>query len=163
MDPAPSPATRRWPLALALAAVAVLALGTLRWYHERPRAGLVPAQSFDLDTAMNLIGAEVPSDVESFYFFVLEPRADPEAPELAAKMVQAAGEHDFIGITGADAGHNRAVLLAALALPRERDLRGLIIIYAGPPEQESELRDVVLKNGAEFRFVEYKPTTAETI
>jgi len=157
------PSRRRWPLAAALGAAALVAVGLARWYQERPGGGTADAEPFNLDTAMNLIGAEVPANVESFYFFVLEAKSPTETSELADKMVQAAGEHEFLGITGADAGHNRAVLLAALSVPRAKDLQGLVIIYAGPPEQETELREVVLRNGAELRFVPYAPGPGETI
>ena len=150
-------------MAAGLAAAAAIAIGAIAWYAQRPGAGPVIGEPFDLNTAMNLIGEQVPSEVESFYFFVLEPKSPTEAPELAAKMVEAAGQHEFLGITGADAGHNRAVLLAALAVPRDKPLQGLVIIYAGPPEQETELREVVLRNGAEFRFVPYTSGKAETI
>ena len=164
MDPSPTlPSRRRWPLAAGLAAAALIAVGLAVWLQKRPGEGTAAAEPFNLDTAMNLIGAEVPTGVESFYFFVLEAKSPTETSELAEKMVQAAGEHEFLGITGADPSHNRAVLLAALAVPRQQDLRGLIIIYAGPPEQETELREVVLKNGAEFRFVPYAPGPGETI
>jgi hypothetical protein len=112
---------------------------------------------------MNLAGAAVPEGTESFYFFVLEPDARGESEELADTLVRAAGEHEFLGIAGADAAHNRTVLLAALHRVRPRTLAGLIVIYVGPRDHEAELQSEVGASGAELRFVPYQPPAPETI
>jgi hypothetical protein len=157
----------RWPLAAALSAVlAVAAIGG--WLHMRmakqqaAEAGAV----FDATQAMELAGAEVPPDIESFYFFILERDAPDESAELANKLGLAAEEHDYVGIAGADSNHNRRVLLAALKAVRGRHLAGLVIIYVGPAEHEDELAAVVRSAGAELRFVPYQmtvPARQETI
>lgn len=125
-----------------------------------------PAAGYDLDLAMNLAGDQVPPYVDEFYFFVLDVDANGETAELADTLVRAASEHDFLGIAGADPEHNRDILLAALTVPRDRTLQGLIIIYVGPADQEADLADFVRDTGAELRFVPYvppAPAAADTI
>lgn len=155
---AESPSARRWPRAPVAALAVTLATAALgAWLHQRLAAQQPPAAeaTFDAEHAMDLAGAAVPPEIESFYFFILTRGAPDESGELAQKLGQAADEHDFVGIIGADFGHNRRVLLAALEASRERSLAGLIIIYVGPGEQEAELSAVVRAAGAELRFVPY--------
>ena len=166
MDASALPPRRRWILpVLGLAGAATAAGAAFFVYHERERAAqrAQAIAAFDLDAAMNLAGTEVPAGTESFYFFVLEPDASDESAELADKLVQAAGEHEFLGIAGADAAHNREVLLAALASVRGRNLAGLVLIYIGPQDQQAELQSQVAGSGAELRFVTYQPPAPETI
>jgi hypothetical protein len=167
MDPM-APATpsrhRRWAGIVSAALLLAIVSGAAAWWiHARQlaRAGAVAA--YDLDHAMELAGLQVPDDVESFYFFVLDPAADGESGELAQKLVQAAEERDFIGIAGADSDHNRDVLVAALAITGTRDLKGLVIIYVGPPDHEAALARVVNATGAQLKFVPYSIAEPETI
>jgi hypothetical protein len=162
-DPVAGAPRRRWPAAVAVAiALAVLAAGTWRWNETRLQGRARAIAAYDVNMAMELAGAQVPATVESFYFFVLEADASGETEELAQKLVQAAGERDFVGITGADADHNRDVLRAALASAAAQDLRGLVIIYVGPADHEAELASLVRATGAQMRFVTYRPAL-ETI
>src|SRR5689334_20605213 len=137
--------------AAALLVLALALAGAGLWQHQRALRA-AQAAAFDLDEAMKLAGSQVPEDVESFYFFVLE-HAEDEAAELAEKLAQAAAEHDFIGVTGADAEYNREALLGALSSRRERNLEGLVIIYLGPPGHEAMLSAAAQARGADFRFV----------
>jgi len=159
--------TARFRLPAALAAAGALALaacsGAGRIPGPEAAAPAVLLAAYDLGLAMDLAGSQVPDEVEAFYFFVLDTDASGETGELAQKLVQAADEHDFLGIAGADPEHNRAILLAALSVPRERDLDGLVIIYVGPADQEAELAEYVRAAGAELRFVRYAPAPADTI
>jgi hypothetical protein len=160
----PSGRRRRWPPLLVVTLLIVVAgAGALRWFEQRTGQHAAATAAYDLDAAMDLAGFQVPAEVESFYFFVLDPGADGETGELAQKLVQAAGENDFVGIAGADPEHNREVLRAALALTGARDLKGLIIIYVGPPDHEAELVPLVRATGAQLRFVTYRPIDLETI
>lgn len=150
-------------LALLIAALAALWLGLWRLELGRQALRAIERATYDLDAAMELAGAQVPSYVESFYFFVLEPDSGDESAELAGKLAQAAGEGEFLGIAGPDAEHNRSVLLAALALLARQNLAGLVIIYVGPPAQEAELQERVGAAGAELRFAPYVPADIEAI
>lgn len=162
-----SSSPRHGALAMALAITAAAAL-LGGWLQQRMLAQQAAAALalFDVNRAMDLAGSAVPPEVESFYFFVLDRNAPDESGELAQKLGQAADEHEFVGIAGADAQHNRRVLLAALRAPRARSLAGLIIVYVGPPEHAAELSAEVQAAGAEMRFVDYAdtvPTVQETI
>lgn len=164
------PETRRpWPVALMAALSITLATALVGgWLHLRMAAqqAAETGPGFNATQAMELAGAQVPAETEGFYFFILERAAPDESADLAAKLGLAADEHDFVGIAGADAQHNRRVLLAALAATRDRELAGLVIIYVGPADQEEELNAVVRAAGAELRFVPYThaaPAIQETI
>jgi hypothetical protein len=148
---------RRHALPAAGIAVAVAAVAIAGVYQHRRALHAAALAAYDVDTAMSLAGRQVPSVTDSFYFFVLEHASDAEITELAEKLAQAATEHDYIGVTGADADYNRSALLSALAANRARRLDGLVIIYLGPPEHEPVLAPVVQASGAEFRFVQYVP------
>ena len=146
---------------MAAALAIMLATAVLgAWLHLRMAEQQVTESDagFNVTQAMELAGTQVPPEIESFYFFVLERETIDESVELADKMELAADEHDYVGIAGADAKHNRRVLLAALDAARDSVLTGLVIIYVGPVEQEAELTAVVTATGAELRFVPYSPT-----
>lgn len=128
-------------------------LGT-RWHQQQG----VAAQAYSMNTAIELAGAAVPEGVESFYFFPLDAAAPDPGPELLAMLQQAAAEHEYVGITGADAQYNLDTLLAVLAAPRDGSLAGLVIVYVGPADHEARLRASVTGAGAELHFVTYSPT-----
>lgn len=163
-----TPARTTPRLAFAALAAAALVAGCAAAppaAEPEPEAALAPRVlvAYDLDLAMTLAGDQVPPYVEEFYFFVLDVDAAGETVELADTLVRAAREHDFLGIAGPDPEHNRDILLAALTVPRDHPLDGLIIIYVGPAEQEAELAEFVRDTGAELRFVPYVPPPADTI
>lgn len=164
VPPAPR---RRWRpaalLAVGIATVAGTALITWQMLDQRAARRAAALSAFDLDAAMELAGSVVPPDIESFYFFVLDPDRPAESDELAAKLMRAASEREILGITGPDAEHNRAVLRAALALTATHSLAGLVVVYVGPAEHEHELNGWVRATGAECRYVIYAPGAHETI
>jgi hypothetical protein len=161
-----SPRTAAWlaPAAL-LAATAALLLGPgppPQRYASPPLpdgGSLLELQPYDLDTAFNLAGEQVPPLVREYYFFALIDETPPaqEAEELAQKLRQAAQERDFLGISGPDPGRNRRALLAALERLRGERLDGLVLIYLGPVEQEAEIVEILQQRGVEPRFVAYPP------
>lgn len=118
--------------------------------------------TFNLDTAMRLAGTQVPPDLESFYFFAMtdETPEAVEVTELGGKLMQAAQEHDYLGIAGPDPERNRRTLLAALAAHQADDLKTLVLIYVGPDSHRAAVGEAAQKAGFEARFVTY-PETAE--
>lgn len=128
-----------------------------KWQLQQAAAATA---GFDFNLAIELAGAAVPEDLESFYFFPLDRSSPDPGPELQAVLIRAAAEHEYLGITGADAQYNLEVLLAALAAPRADTLAGLVIVYVGPAEHESQLRPSVNAAGAELQFVIYSPAPA---
>jgi hypothetical protein len=158
------PHSLRWPpfLGGALLLAAVVYAGSRALPVEpappaRPQAQLIEIEEYDLDTAFNLAGEQVPVIVESYYFDALIDEGPPEkdASELADKLRQAAAEHDFIGITGYDPLRNRAALLKALESLDGVDLRGLVVIYLGPAEHRTEIIAALRLRGIEPRYVVY--------
>lgn len=142
---------------LAWFTVAVIVAGLLLaiWQvlHARPLIA-----GFNLNHAMDTAGTAVPSELDSFYFFVPESgrSRDTEITELSKLLGQAAAETDHIGVAGADVERNRAQLLAAIeATPA--GLQGATVVYLGPDEHQAELRAAVEKTGGEFKFVRYPP------
>ena len=124
-----------------------------------PGGALLEMQAYDLDTAFNLAGEQVPQLVQEYYFFALVGETPPaqEAGELAQKLRQAAQERDYLGISGPDPRRNRRALLAALQQLSGERLDGLVLIYLGPVEQEAEIVEILQQRGAEPRFVAYPP------
>ncbi|HZP12138.1 MAG TPA: hypothetical protein VFB36_06930 [Nevskiaceae bacterium] len=112
---------------------------------------------YDRDAAILLAGKQVPDEIDSFYFFVLdtETSVDEDGEELALVLQKAAIEQDYLGIVGPDPERNRATLLHALDASRGSDLSGVIVIYVGPDEQADELARRIGETGAELRFVTY--------
>ncbi len=152
---------RGWPGPLAAALAITLATAAIGgWLHLRTAEQQVAESDagFNVTQAMELAGTQVPPEIESFYFFILEREAPDESADLADKLGLAADAHDYVGIAGADARHNREVLLAALGAARGRVLTGLVIIYVGPADQEAELSVAIKATGAELRFVPYVQT-----
>ncbi|MDP3293562.1 MAG: hypothetical protein Q8M37_02340 [Nevskia sp.] len=113
--------------------------------------------TFNLDTAMRLAGTQVPPDLESFYFFAMtnEMPEAVEVTELGGKLMQAAQEHDYLGIAGPDPERNRRTLLAALAAHQADDLKMLVLIYVGPDSHRAAVGEAAQKAGFEARFVTY--------
>lgn len=141
---------------LAWLATGACLLGLLLAAVQLQRAPSLAA--FDLTTAMNTAGAEVPAGLDSFYFFVPEAgrSRDTEVAELSRLLGLAAAEKDHIGIAGADAERNRAELLAAIdEIPT--GLHGATIVYLGPDNHRAELQAAVEKSGAQLKFVRYPP------
>jgi hypothetical protein len=181
MASAPSPACRNRPgshpgprsrpvhLALLLAGAALLLLvyplprPQLAAPAEAGLAALPPelaavlAEEYDLNTAFNLAGEQVPGLVEEYYFLVLIGDVPPEqeAAELAQKLRQAAREHDYLGLTGPDPQRNRRALLTALESLDDAPLQGLVVIYLGPVEQHDEIVALLRRRGIEPRYVVY--------
>ena len=110
---------------------------------------------FDRDATITLATAQVPVEIDSFYFFVLdtETSVEQDGAELATTLRRAAVEHDYLGIIGPDPERNRLTLLAALEAARGKTLAGVIVIYVGPIEQVDDLLPRVRASGAELRFV----------
>jgi hypothetical protein len=154
------------PAALLLAVIAGLLL-----FARPPLAPDLPQATtsaleppaYDLETAMALAGQEVPADTEEYYFFALfeDPVPDDEIELLAAKLRDAAREHDFLGIAGPDAQRTRHSLLAALDADREQSLAGLTLIFVGPIEHRDEVTRAVRGAGAEIRYVSYPKYSPE--
>ncbi|WP_293393152.1 hypothetical protein [Nevskia sp.] len=118
--------------------------------------------TFNLDIAMRLAGTQVPEKTESFYFFPMVDEV-PEAVdvhELGGKLMQAAQEHDYLGIAGPDPERNRRTLLAALAAHQADDLKTLVLIYLGPDSHRAEITAAAQKAGFEARFVTYPEPAA---
>lgn len=140
------------------AAVLTLVLAAFGYLALRATPPAHPAhQAFDANAAMDLAGAQVPPEVESFYFFILNEDSNLAADtcELAEKLILAAAEHEFLGIIGPDPQRNRRTLLGALEANHGKNLAGVIVIYLGPAEDQNELKARVSDSGAELRFVEY--------
>ncbi|WP_295686943.1 hypothetical protein [uncultured Nevskia sp.] len=113
--------------------------------------------TFNLDIAMRLAGTQVPAETESFYFFPMVDEV-PEAVdvhELGVKLMQAAQEHDYLGIAGPDPERNRRTLLAALVAHQADDLKTLVLIYLGPDSHRADISAAGQKAGFETRFVTY--------
>jgi len=113
--------------------------------------------AFNLDIAMRLAGTQVPAEVESFYFFPMvdEVPEAAEVHELGVKLMQAAQEHDYLGVAGPDPDRNRRTLLAALAAHQADDLKTLVLIYLGPDSHRTDISAAAQKAGFEARFVTY--------
>lgn len=132
------------------------------WLHDRQvHASAQSPAGYDINLAIELAGTAVPAELESFYFFPLDRRAADQGPELVAVLVRAASEQDYVGITGADAEHNLAVLLGALQVPAAGALAGLTIVYVGPAAHESRLSPAATRTGAGLRIVDYVPAPAD--
>ncbi len=163
-SPRHATAARLAPAAL-LAVIAALLLGLdpLPYRYSSPPlpagGALLEVQPYDLDTAFNLAGEEVPLLVQEYYFFALIGETPPaqEAEDLAQKLRQAARERDFLGVSGPDPRRNRRALLEALERLDGERLDGLVLIYLGPVEQEAEIVEILRQRGAEPRFVAYPP------
>jgi len=161
-SPRHSAAARLAPAALlGVIAALLLGLGPRPLPSPPLPAGgtLLEVQAYDLDTAFNLAGEQVPLMVQEYYFFALIGETPPaqEAGELAQKLRQAAHERDYLGISGPDPRRNRRALLAALQQLRGEPLDGLVLIYLGPVEQEAEIVEILQQRGIEPRFVAYPP------
>ncbi len=113
--------------------------------------------TFNLDMAMRLAGSQVPAETESFYFFpMVDEVPEPvDVHELGGKLIQAAKEHDYLGIAGPDPERNRRTLLAALAAHQADDLKTLVLIYLGPDSHRGDIEAAARKAGFEARFVTY--------
>lgn len=113
------------------------------------------ASPFDRDAAILLAGRQVPEDIESYYFFMLDTATtvDQDSTEMADVLQRAAKEHEYLGIVGPDPERNRATLLRALDAARGQDLRGVIVIYVGPKAQADEVTARVGATGADLRYV----------
>ncbi|MBI2383243.1 MAG: hypothetical protein HYV18_04140 [Gammaproteobacteria bacterium] len=152
---------RRWtsPPAVAAALITLALAGLLgvRTWERYQALQKIAAVPFDIDEAMNLAGRQVPNEVTSFYFFVLDTPTSlrRDAEELATKMQAAALEHDYLGITGPDPNRNLRTVLRALEAVRGKDLRGLVVIYLGPPDHRRHLSAPIAGSGARFLFVEF--------
>lgn len=148
---------------LAWLTVAVVAAGLLLavWQVLHPRLLIA---GFDLNHAMDAAGAEVPSEIESFYFFVPESgRArSTEIAELSTLLAQAAAEQDYIGVAGADVERNREEFLEALE-NTTAGLNGATVVYLGPEAHRAELQAAVDSAGGTLRFVLYPPLPANAI
>ena len=120
-----------------------------------PAPTLSAHRIFDRDTTISLATAQVPVEIDSFYFFVLdtETSVEQDSAELATTLRRAAAERDYLGIVGPDPERNRLTLLAALEAARGKTLSGVIVIYVGPIEQVDDLLPRVRASGAELRFV----------
>jgi len=112
---------------------------------------------YDRDAAILLAGKQVPAEIDSFYFFVLDTDTtiDQDGEEMALVLQHAAIEQDYLGVVGPDPERNRATVLHAIDASRGTDLSGVIVIYVGPVEQAEELARRIGETGAELRFVEY--------
>ena len=144
---APNPAAEQQAAAVVPAVVA----------PAEATAGEPINSTFNLDIAMRLAGTQVPAETESFYFFPMVDEV-PEAVdvhELGGKLMQAAREHDYLGIAGPDPERNRRTLLAALAAHQTDDLKTLVLIYLGPDSHRDEISAAARKAGFEARFVTY--------
>lgn len=148
---APDPAAEQQAAAAAQAAAAPAVT-------EADAASAEPVNSsFNLDTAMRLAGTQVPPDLESFYFFAMIDEV-PEAvdvTELGNKLLQAAAEHDYLGVAGPDPERNRRTLLAALNAHQADDLKAMVLIYLGPDSHRGDIGTAAQKAGFEVRFVSY--------
>jgi hypothetical protein len=116
-----------------------------------------PPRPFDRDAAILLAGQQVPAEIESYYFFVLdtESSVDEDGLEMADVLRRAAEEHEYLGIVGPDPQRNRATLLRALEAARDGDLRGATVIYVGPSSQADEVVARIGAAGADVRYVVY--------
>ena len=149
---------------LAALLLTVAMAGGGAWLQSRwpaPESGTVGTAAYDINVAIELAGTVVPAEIESFYFFPIDPAASDQAPELATVLLRAAAEHDFVGITGTDAQNNLVIVLAALDAASAGALAGAVIVYVGPAEHESRLRPSIARAGAELRLVHYAPSPAD--
>lgn len=173
--PAENPAPRRDLITAVLICAGIAAALAVGYKAPNPAAeqqaaAVVPAvvapaeaagepinTAFNLDIAMRLAGTQVPAETESFYFFPMVDEV-PEAVdvhELGGKLMQAAQEHDYLGIAGPDPERNRRTLLAALAAHQSDDLKTLVLIYLGPDSHRGDIETAARKAGFEARFVTY--------
>ncbi len=153
---APDPAAEQQAALAAATAIAAASLPT------EPEAGEPVNADFNLDTAMRLAGTQVPAELDSFYFFAMIDEV-PEAvdvAELGGKLIQAAQEHDYLGVAGPDPERNRRTLLAALAAHQADDLKPLVLIYVGPDSHRSDIGAAARTAGFELRFVSYPAVPA---
>lgn len=150
----PAP-TNQTGLAWLAFVAAVLGVLLAVWQVMNPRPELA---GFNLNQAMEVAGAEVPKDLESFYFFVPEAGRSRrvEIIELSQLLTQAATEQDYIGLAGADAERNREALLAALK-EITAGLNGATVVYLGPEEHRSDIQAAVEKSNGQVKFVPYPP------
>lgn len=147
--------TKQTGLAWLAFAAAVLGVLLAVWQVLNPRPELA---GFNLNQAMDLAGAEVPEDIESFYFFVPEVGRSRrvEIGELSRLLTQAAAERDYIGLAGADAERNRDALLAALE-EITTGLNGATVVYLGPEHHRVDIQAAVEKSSGLIKFVRYPP------
>jgi hypothetical protein len=148
---------------MRVVAAALCSLGLLAGWATMPAPVFQGvAIPYDRDTAILLAGKQVPDEIDSYYFFVLdtESTVDEDGEELAVILQRAAIEQDYLGIVGPDPERNRATVLHALAMSRGSDLSGVTVIYVGPGEQAEELSRRVGETGAALRFVVYPQEAA---
>jgi len=146
----------------ALVALTLTAL--LTWcFSTLPAQGprFVP---YDRDAAIILAGKQVPEEIDSFYFFVLDTdtTVDQDGEEMAFVLQRAALERDYLGIVGPDPERNRATLIHALDASQHLRLEGATVIYVGPQADE-DLMQRIRDSGAELRFVVYPDESAPSI
>lgn len=153
---APDPAAEQQA---ALAAATAIAAASL---PAEADAGEPVNADFDLDTAMRLAGTQVPVELDSFYFFAMidETPEVVDVAELGRKLMQAAQEHDYLGVAGPDPERNRRTLLAALAAHQADDLKPLVLIYIGPDSHRADIGAAAQTAGFELRYVSYPAAPA---
>ena len=119
---------------------------------------------YDRDAAILLAGKQVPAEIDSFYFFVLDTKTSvaEDGAEMAAVLQRAATEQDYLGIVGPDPERNRATLIKALEAAGS-SLRGVVVIYVGPSHQADDVTERVKASGADLRFVVYPDENGPTI
>jgi hypothetical protein len=137
-----------------LAAVTVSAM--LTWCFTTLSAQAPPFTPYDRNAAILLAGKQVPEDIDSFYFFVLdtETTIEQDGYEMGAVLQRAAMEEEYLGIVGPDPERNRATLIRALDVAGGR-LRGVVVIYVGPSTQADDVAQRIGAAGADLRYVVY--------
>lgn len=118
---------------------------------------------FSTDEAFQIAGSTVPNEVLSFYFLLIDDSLEQgdDVEELHTLMQRAHDEEDYLGVAGPISARNLDVVSDALERSAPGALRGLLLIYLGPPEHIDTLADKARNAGARLHFLIY-PAGART-
>ena len=143
-----------WLVALPLAA----ALG---WWG----AGFAPSPAtnnpqppvYDHQVAYHLASLGVPTQVEEYFMFDLNPDGDSkqQAEQMAKALAKAEKEALPLGITGDDLSHNQAVLRRAISLAGDQTYSNVKLIVVGPESMRVSTQAIVAPLALDFRYFAY--------
>jgi len=116
-----------------------------------------PAPAYDHQIAQHLASLMVPAKLESYFMFDLNElgNARKQAEQLAEALSVAQRERQYIGLTGENASHIRAVLQRSRALAGDAPYDAATLIVVAPPRHRDMLTETAAPLGTEIAYVAY--------